>query len=114
MRAAKQIIFWLLKSNKLAAIGYPNVRMLRDNEHAYVVRTDKVDNRVAARPKNIASCRGDAFAAIMCDEIAFVEQAFYEQFLRPLTQVGGRPFSCTRPVLSAFRPPVSTLTPCQI
>ena len=74
MRAAKAIIFWLLKSNKLASIGYPNVRMLRDNEHAYVVRAGTADNRVAARPKNVASCRGDAFAAVMCDEIAFIEQ----------------------------------------
>jgi hypothetical protein len=93
MRAAKAMIFWLLKGTKLSDLGYSGVSMLRDNEHAYVVRAGPVDNRVAARPKNVASCRGDAFAAIMVDEIAFIEQNFYEQFLRPLTQVGGRPFS---------------------
>lgn len=93
MRAAKAMIFWLLKGSKLSDLGYSGVSMLRDNEHAYVVRAGAVDNRVAARPKNVASCRGDAFAAIMVDEIAFIEQNFYEQFLRPLTQVGGRPFS---------------------
>ena len=93
MRAAKAMIFWLLKGTKLHDIGYSGISMLRDNEHAYIVRAGQFDNRVAARPKNVASCRGDAFAAIMCDEIAFIEQNFYEQFLRPLTQVGGRPFS---------------------
>lgn len=93
MRAAKAMIFWMLKGNKLADIGYTNVGMLRDNEHAYVVRAGTVENRVAARPKNVSSCRGDAFASIMVDEIAFIELNFFEQFLRPLTQVGGRPFS---------------------
>ena len=77
MRAAKAMIFWLLKGDKLSSIGYHNVRMLRDNEHAYVVRAGGADKRVAARPKNVASCRGDAFAAIMVDEIAFIEQNFY-------------------------------------
>lgn len=65
MRAAKSMIFWLLKGDKLSKIGYSGCRMSRDNEHAYVVHTGTVENRVAARPKNVASCRGDAFSAVM-------------------------------------------------
>jgi len=96
------MIFWLLKGDKLSSIGYHNVRMLRDNEHAYVVRAGGADNRVAARPKNVASCRGDAFAAIMVDEIAFIEQNFYGA--PPAVPLPLPPRRLTPPQNSSFGP----------
>ena len=69
-----------------------------------------------ARPRNTASCRGDAPGSVIIDEIAFIESKFFEEFVRPLTQVGGRAFSfITTPPprdswFSAYLKPVSAPT----
>ncbi len=93
LRAVKSIIHHLMKEKKLPSLGFQNVRITRDNEIMYAISTLGTENVVRARPRNIASCRGDAPGAVMVDEIAFIEKSFFEQFLRPLTQVGGRAFT---------------------
>lgn len=93
LRAVKSIIHHLLKEKKLDALGFPNVKITRDNEIMYAISTFGTENVVRARPKNIASCRGDAPGSVMIDEIAFIEKSFFEQFVRPLTQIGGRAFT---------------------
>ena len=60
LRAVKSIIHHLMKEKKLPSLGFQNVRITRDNEIMYAISTLGTENVVRARPRNIASCRGDA------------------------------------------------------
>ena len=93
LRGVKAMLRWLIKKKVLHSIGYTDVRLVRDNEIMFGLETGGVENVMRARPRNIASCRGDAPQAVVVDEIAFLEGRFFNEFLRPLTQVGGRAFS---------------------
>lgn len=93
LRGVKSMLRWVIKQKLLPGMGYNNVRIARDNELMFGLETNGVENILRARPRNIASCRGDAPAAVIIDEIAFTDSRFFEEFVRPLTQVGGRAFS---------------------
>ena len=93
LRGVKAMLRWVIGLKVLPSIGYHGVRMVRDNEIMFGLETGGVENVMRARPRNTASCRGDAPGSVIIDEIAFIESKFFEEFVRPLTQVGGRAFS---------------------
>jgi hypothetical protein len=90
----------LLKAAKMYLDNMPAGHPLRptvltNNERSITVRTvDGSVHTVAARPRNADSCRGDAPASAMFDEIAFVQEDFWYKFAYPLLQVGKRVFTC--------------------
>lgn len=55
-----------MKEKKLPSLGFHNVRITRDNEIMYAISTLGTENVVRARPRNIASCRGDAPGLYQC------------------------------------------------
>jgi len=90
----------LLKAAKMYLDNMPASHPLRpevltNNERSITLRTvDGSVHSVAARPRSADSCRGDAPAAAMFDEIAFVQEDFWYKFAYPLLQVGKRVFTC--------------------
>ena len=78
-RAAKKYIYWLSECDaELADINVKLPVFTVDNERVYSISGENgVVNTVIARPKNPDSCRGDAPAAAIFDEIAFVTADFW-------------------------------------
>lgn len=98
--AAKQYLYWVLKDPKVASqlnvIGIEPPSILVDNFSGYSVKcaiNPAIVNRVSARPKSVASCRGDAPACVIIDEVAFVEANWWWKFAYPLLQIGSRVFT---------------------
>lgn len=96
IKAAKQYINWYKsvfskKTQLAAALVYT-----RDNERSFTLRTHAgSENEIAARPRSVDSCRGDAPASAFFDEAAFMSENFWYQFAYPLLQVKDRIFTCT-------------------
>lgn len=94
-KAAKAYIHWLRTAGKSDEFS-TGLKMYRENERSFVVETpDGARNEIAARPRNVDSCRGDAPPAAFFDEVGFISEAFWYQFAYPLLQVKGRVFTCT-------------------
>lgn len=77
IKAAKQYINWFRTSFKgrsaLSAVAYT-----RDNERSFTLRTAAgIENEVAARPRSVDSCRGDAPRSAFFDEAAFMSENFW-------------------------------------
>ena len=90
LRAAKAYIYHALSlKSQLCA----DVRVVRDTESILVLQSGSTTRTIAARPKAVESCRGDAPHAAIVDEVAFVTQRFFDDFLRPLFAVRGRCFA---------------------
>ena len=82
IKAAKQYINWFRTSFKgqsaLSAVAYT-----RDNERSFTLRTAAgIENEVAARPRSVDSCRGDAPRSAFFDEAAFMSENFWSGWLR--------------------------------
>jgi hypothetical protein len=96
IKAAKQYINWYksvfaAKTALASALVYT-----RDNERSFTLRTHAgSENEIAARPRSVDSCRGDAPASAFFDEAAFMSENFWYQFAYPLLQVKDRIFTCT-------------------
>jgi hypothetical protein len=111
---AKDYLLWINKRDneatrkKLAQLGLPClVRFRKDNTEMYIVESwaeRDTYNTVKARPQKANSCRGDAFKVGVFDEIAFVEESFWNKFAMPLLAVAGRVFTMatTPPKLNSF------------
>ena len=98
--AAKQYLYWVIKEPKVAAklkaIGVNSPEIVVDNASGYSVGCathPAIVNRVSARPRSVSSCRGDAPACVMIDEVAFVEPQWWWKFAYPLLQIGSRVFT---------------------
>lgn len=76
LRAAKVIIDWVLTDPPSWA---PRFNKVRDNERLVSIYNGRAVNTAVARPKRVESCRGDAAHCVMVDEVAFVEQAWWER-----------------------------------
>lgn len=95
VKAAKAYIHWM-KADSEALAPHNRVVFTRDNERSFTLRTAAgALNEIAARPRNVDSCRGDAPACAFFDEAAFMSETFWYQFAYPLLQVKGRVFTCT-------------------
>lgn len=93
-------LYWVQKDAgvqaRLAEVGVGIPEFVHDNLSGYSVRCSidgSVINRISARPKSVASCRGDAPACVIVDEVAFVEAPWFWKFLYPLLQIGARVFT---------------------
>lgn len=80
LRAAKVIVDWVLSDTPTWA---PRFSKVRDNERMVSIFNGRAVNTAVARPKRVESCRGDAAHCVMVDEVAFVEQAWWDRFLVP-------------------------------
>ena len=89
LKAVKQYINWFKAQPSGAHIKYA-----RDCERMFVLDNGQVCNELAARPKNVESCRGDAPACAFFDEVAFIDESFWYNFAYPLLQVESRIFTC--------------------
>lgn len=87
VKAAKTYLYWFLPNHK-------SVKFVRDTDRMYMLQTEFGTVEVAARPKNVDSCRGDAPHCALFDEIGFMQESFWYKFAFPLLQVSGRVFSC--------------------
>ena len=95
VKAAKQYVNWM-RGDSGRMREHASILLTRDNERSFTIRTaEGVHNEVAARPRNVDSCRGDAPLCAFFDEAAFMSEAFWYQFAYPLLQVKGRVFTCT-------------------
>jgi hypothetical protein len=95
VKAAKQYINWM-RSESGRMVGHDKIVYTRDNERSFTLRTQAgVENEIAARPRNVDSCRGDAPRCAFFDEAAFMSATFWYQFAYPLLQVKNRIFTCT-------------------
>ena len=88
VKAAKQFLYWHIHSG-----GTPKLKFVRDCERSFVLKNKYTENEVAARPKAVDSCRGDAPSAAFFDEVAFVDSNFWYKFAFPLLQITNRVFS---------------------
>jgi len=86
VKSTKQFLYWHQQTGG-------NIKFVRDCERSFVLRNAYTDNEVAARPKAVDSCRGDAPSAAFFDEVGFVDQNFWYKFAFPLLQVTGRVFT---------------------
>ena len=103
VNSAKDYISWINKKDnveiheQLRAIGLPDrAPLFKDNSERFSVESwtsPGTFNMVRARPKAANSCRGDAPKAAIFDEIAFVEENFWNKFAYPLLGVTGRVFT---------------------
>ena len=95
VKGAKQYINWMkTKDGRMEA--HSRLVYARDNERSFTLKTnDGTLNEIAARPRNVDSCRGDAPKAAFFDEAAFMSSNFWYQFAYPLLQVKNRIFTCT-------------------
>ena len=96
LKLAKQYIHYLGEDG-------PEIRI--NNDRSLEVKTkDGYIHTATARPRNPDSCRGDAPASAIFDEIAFVLPDFWYQFAFPLLQVRDRVFTCatTPPSFGSF------------
>ena len=94
-KAAKQYVHWLRGPGRHPEFS-ADLKMFRENERSFVVENSYgARNEIAARPRNVDSCRGDAPPAAFFDEIAFISENFWYQFAYPLLQVKDRVFTCT-------------------
>ena len=96
LKLAKQYINFLGEDGPVIRIN--NDRSLE------VLTKDGYVHTATARPRNPDSCRGDAPASAIFDEIAFVLPDFWHQFAFPLLQVRDRVFTCatTPPAFGSF------------
>lgn len=95
VKAAKAYIHWM-KADADGPAPHKGVVFARDNERSFTLRTaEGALNEIAARPRNVDSCRGDAPACAFFDEAAFMSETFWYQFAYPLLQVKNRVFTCT-------------------
>lgn len=92
VKAAKAYLYWMTSGSGVH-VDYP-LSLARDNERMFCVDNGYARNEVIARPKNPESCRGDAPASAIFDEIGFIGKRLWEEFAFPLLQVGGRIFTC--------------------
>jgi len=88
VKSAKQFLYWHIHSG-----GTPKLKFVRDCERSFVLKNKYTENEVAARPKAVDSCRGDAPSAAFFDEVAFVDSNFWYKFAFPLLQITNRVFS---------------------
>lgn len=86
VKSAKQFLYWHQANGG-------KIKFVKDCERSFVLENKYARNEVAARPKNVESCRGDAPHCAIFDEIAFVDEHFWYKFAFPLVQVSGRVFS---------------------
>lgn len=89
----------------LQFLGADKPAVIVNNERSLTVRTrDGFVHSATARPRSPDSCRGDAPASAIFDEIAFVLPDFWYQFAYPLLSVRDRVFTCatTPPAFGSF------------
>jgi len=86
VKSAKQYLYWYIQNGG-------DIMFERDCERSFVLRNKYTSNEVAARPKAVDSCRGDAPSAAFFDEVGFVDANFWYKFAFPLLQVTSRVFT---------------------
>jgi hypothetical protein len=104
VKKAKDFVFYYLDQVK-SGNHVGGINIVTNNERSFAVQTpDHVTNLVIARPRNPNSCRGDAMAAAIFDEIGFVSADFFYQFAIPLLTIEHRVFTCatTPPPFGSF------------
>ena len=96
LKLAKQYLVYIGDDGPIVRIN--NDRSLE------VMTKDGYTHTATARPRNPDSCRGDAPASAIFDEVAFVLSDFWFQFALPLLMVRDRVFTCatTPPHFGSF------------
>lgn len=87
---SKSYLYWYAKEGVIVA-GIKAPVFLLDNAQEFIVEGyDGAPNSIHARPSKASTCRGDSMRVVILDEIAFVDAAFFYNFIWGLLTVRNR------------------------